>query len=339
MQGIGTLDFSSLFLSYSSLNACFDGAVRTKFMVFKLGYCILELFRIPLNDLPTTNETKSPRTFSEVGQRAVWGLIAFATVVGMLWLGWVGAMILAVPAVVIGLHEFRSMARAKGFSVGGRSIYVFGILMLVASLPILPESWRGVPWREIVMWAYLMWVMVVEVIRPSERPLERIMTSLFGVLYIPFLISFGMLLRYTPNDHVGFWYIIITAVGAYASDTGAYFVGGRFGKRKLAPEISPAKTLEGALGGLVFSMLMVFGMSEAIRPIISDVKLSEIWIFAILVSSAAQLGDLAESVIKRGFGVKDSGTFLPGHGGLLDRMDSLLFALPVAYYYLSVAVF
>ncbi len=292
-----------------------------------------------MNESTSTPETKPVRTTSEVGQRAVWGLIAFGTVVGMLWLGWIGAMILAVPAVVIGLHEFRSMARSKGYSVGGRSIYVFGVLMLVASLPILPENLRSVPWREIVMWAYVMWVMIVEVIRPSERPLERIMTSLFGLLYIPFLISFGMLLRYTPNDHIGFWYIIITAVGAYASDTGAYFVGGRFGKRKLAPEISPAKTLEGALGGLVFSMLMVFGMSEAIRPIISDVKLSEIWIFAILVSSAAQLGDLAESVIKRGFGVKDSGNFLPGHGGLLDRMDSLLFALPVAYYYLSVAVF
>lgn len=292
-----------------------------------------------MSESTTPIDTKPVRTTSEVGQRAVWGLIAFATVVGMLWLGWIGAMILAVPAVVIGLHEFRSMARSKGYSVGGRSIYVFGVLMLVASLPILPEHLRSVPWREIVMWAYVMWVMIVEVIRPSERPLERIMTSLFGLLYIPFLISFGMLLRYTPNDHVGFWYIIITAVGAYASDTGAYFVGGRFGKRKLAPEISPAKTLEGALGGLVFSMLMVFGMSEAIRPIISDVKLSEIWIFAILVSSAAQLGDLAESVIKRGFGVKDSGNFLPGHGGLLDRMDSLLFALPVAYYYLSVAVF
>lgn len=292
-----------------------------------------------MSESTSTTDIKPIRTPSEVGQRMVWGLIAFSTVVGMLWLGWTGALVLAVIAVVIGLHEFRRMARAKGFSVGGRSIYVFGVLMLVASLPILPENWRGVPWREIVMWSYLMWVMIVEVIRPSERPLERIMTSLFGVLYIPFLISFGLLLRYTPNDHVGFWYIVITALGAYASDTGAYFVGGRFGRRKLAPEISPAKTLEGALGGLVFSMLMVFGMSEAIRPIISDVKLSEIWIFAILVSSAAQLGDLAESVIKRGFGVKDSGNFLPGHGGLLDRMDSLLFALPVAYYYLSVAVF
>ncbi len=284
-------------------------------------------------------ETKKPRTPSELGQRTLWGLVAIFSVIGMLWIGWIGALVLAIPAVIIGLHEFRSMARSKGYSVGGRSIYVFGLLMLVASLPILPENLKTVPWREIVVWAYFTWVMVVEVIRPSERPLERIMTSLFGVLYIPFLMSFGFLLRYTPNDHVGFWYIIITVVGAYASDTGAYFVGGRFGKRKLAPEISPAKTLEGALGGLLFSMLMVFGMSEAIRPLISDVKLSEIWIFAILVSSAAQLGDLAESVIKRGFGVKDSGNFLPGHGGLLDRMDSLLFALPVAYYYLSVAVF
>ncbi|MFN3266144.1 MAG: phosphatidate cytidylyltransferase, partial [Deinococcales bacterium] len=122
-------------------------------------------------------------------------------------------------------------------------------------------------------------------------------------------------------------------------DVGAYTIGGLIGKRKLAPEISPSKTLEGSLGGLFCSALMLFLMQEAIRSFIPDVRIWEIWLFAILVSSAAQLGDLAESVIKRSLGAKDSGTFLPGHGGLLDRLDSLLFVLPVAYYFLSVAVF
>jgi phosphatidate cytidylyltransferase len=285
----------------------------------------------------------SSGAFRALPQRIVWSLVAFAVVVFCTWAGWVSLSLMLVAAVGMGLYEYRNMARRAGLAIGGRSIYVFAALMLLASQPWLREGiWfipAGIAWREIVLWAYVFWVMIVEVVRPSERPLERIMTSIFGMMYIPFLLSFGLLLRYYPNGTLGFWYVMIAAVGAYASDTGAYIVGGLFGKRKLAPEISPNKTLEGALGGLVFSALMVFIMQEAIRSFIPDVRVWEIWMFAILVSSAAQLGDLAESVIKRSLGAKDSGTFLPGHGGLLDRIDSLLFALPVAYYFLSLAVF
>jgi phosphatidate cytidylyltransferase len=282
-------------------------------------------------------------TFRTLPQRIVWSLVAFATVVFCTWAGWVSLTLMLVAAVWLGLYEYRNMARKAGLAIGGRSIYVFAVLLLLASQPWLREGiWfipAGIPWREIVLWAYVFWVMIVEVVRPSERPLERMMTSLFGMMYIPFLLSFGLLLRYYPDGTLGFWYAMIAAVGAFASDTGAYIFGGLFGKRKLAPEISPSKTLEGALGGLVFSALMVFLMQEAIRSFIPDVRVWEIWMFAILVSSAAQLGDLTESVIKRSLGTKDSGTFLPGHGGLLDRIDSLLFALPVAYYFLSLAVF
>lgn len=285
----------------------------------------------------------SSGAFRTLPQRMVSSLIAFAVVVAMTWAGWFSLSLLLAFAVSMGLYEYRNMARKAGLAIGGRSIYVFALLILLASQPWLREGiWfipAGIPWREIVLWAYVFWVMIVEVVRPSERPLERIMTSLFGMMYIPFLLSFGLLLRYYPNGELGFWYAMIAAVGAFSSDVGAYAIGGLFGKRKLAPEISPNKTLEGALGGMAFSALMLFIMQEAIRSFIPDVRVWEIWLFAILVSSAAQLGDLAESVIKRSLGAKDSGTFLPGHGGLLDRIDSLLFALPVAYYFLSVAVF
>ncbi len=291
-----------------------------------------------MNEPVTTNQ-ESARTgaFASLRDRAIFGILAFAIVIGVLRIGWTLMLPVLAFAAFQGLREFRGMTFRHGLELSNQSAYWFGTFILIASLPVWPQD---VPWREFVVAASVIAMLVGEVIRPSGVPLERVVYSFFGIIYIPYLMSYALLLRYTPNDTQGFWYLLLVLLGAYASDTGAYFAGGLFGKTKLAPEISPSKTIEGAIGGLVFSFLFVFLLSESLRAFAPPgANVYDALIFSLLVSSTAQLGDLAESVIKRSLGAKDSGNFLPGHGGILDRMDSILFALPVAYYFLKLAVF
>jgi phosphatidate cytidylyltransferase len=117
----------------------------------------------------------------------------------------------------------------------------------------------------------------------------------------------------------------------WAGDTGAYFAGRAFGKHKLAPEVSPKKTWEGAAASVVASVVVAGGY---VLTLIPEIPAVHVVVLAILANIAGQLGDLVESAMKRGAGVKDSGAILPGHGGFLDRVDSTLFALPVTYAYL-----
>lgn len=150
----------------------------------------------------------------------------------------------------------------------------------------------------------------------------------FGSLYIGLLGAHLILLRFLPEG--GSWLIIASAITA-SSDSGAYFVGRAIGKRKLCPNISPNKTVEGAVGGVFFGLLasVVFGL--LLLPEIN-------WFFLIgatvILTIVGIVGDLTESIIKRGTGTKDSGNCLAGHGGILDRVDSLLFVCPVLYYFL-----
>ena len=119
----------------------------------------------------------------------------------------------------------------------------------------------------------------------------------------------------------------------WASDIGAYFVGRAVGRRKLIPAVSPGKTVEGALGGVLFTVLVAWAyVALVLTPVAHlDVRPMGLVLFGVAVSVAAQLGDLAESLLKREAGVKDSSHLIPGHGGVLDRMDSIFFVLPVAY--------
>lgn len=152
---------------------------------------------------------------------------------------------------------------------------------------------------------------------------------IFGVVYVGFLCSHLLLLRYLENGAA--WLIIASAITA-SSDSGAYFVGTAIGKNKLCPNISPKKTVEGAVGGLLFAILAAFASAYLLLP---DVNSWFLMCVTVVLTIAAILGDLTESIIKRGTGTKDSGTWLRGHGGLLDRIDSLLFAVPVLYMILS----
>ncbi|MCK5312004.1 MAG: phosphatidate cytidylyltransferase [Desulfobacteraceae bacterium] len=155
---------------------------------------------------------------------------------------------------------------------------------------------------------------------------DSISKQIFGIVYIPFLLSLLVLIYNVENGHLWvLWLLFIT----FANDTGSYYAGSNFGKRHLAPNISPKKTYMGTVGGVLgaafigflFCYLFFHNLEKALLAIPCSV----------LIAVAGQVGDLFASALKRTAGVKDSGVILPGHGGMLDRIDGLLFSIPVLY--------
>ena len=159
------------------------------------------------------------------------------------------------------------------------------------------------------------------------RPTMNVAVTLMTFLYIAFLGSFAALLLTAPLDH-GIGLVLGAVLATIAHDIGSYFVGRWGGKTPLAPAISPGKTVEGLVGGSLATLLMCLVVVRAISPWDGG---KAFWL-AVVVAVAAPLGDLSESMIKRDLGVKDMGALLPGHGGVLDRIDALLFVMPATYY-------
>jgi len=184
----------------------------------------------------------------------------------------------------------------------------------------------------------------VELIRRERAPILNVGSTVFGAIYVGWLISHLVVLRgvwlvgLTPVPHtvtvgpyhpeIGACLVMLTFLGTWACDTGAYFIGRAFGKTKLAPRLSPNKTWEGAAGGFVSSIVVT-----TIAGYVIHLPLAHCLALGALFGVLTQLGDLSESSIKRELDIKDFGTMVPGHGGILDRFDSLLFTGPVAYYY------
>lgn len=268
--------------------------------------------------------------------RVLTSVVGFAAVSVVVWIGWVALLPALVVLSVMGLFEYIRMLDRNDIDVRRVSLGVFGAAIIVASLPMIPAPpWEGGSWREVVLTVALGYLLVMEVMRPGERPLERVVYSLFGLLYIPWLLGYFLLLRYTPDGETGLLYFALPLLATFAADIGGYFGGHFFGRRKLAPEVSPGKTVEGAIGGLAFSFVIVLVMTQ-LTQIGSPL---DALLLSILVASASQLGDLSESLIKRALKTKDSGSSLPGHGGFLDRLDSLLFAVPATYLFLNISLF
>ncbi len=151
--------------------------------------------------------------------------------------------------------------------------------------------------------------------------------SLFGLIYVPLLLAHAGLLRMLPEGRA--WVFLVLAI-VMASDTLAYLVGKTWGRRRLYEAVSPKKSIEGAIGGLAGGLLGAF---IGKLTFFSGLNGLDVLLLGVGVGLFSQLGDLVESLLKRSFGVKDSGTLIPGHGGMLDRLDSLLFAFPMTYYY------
>ena len=192
---------------------------------------------------------------------------------------------------------------------------------------------------------FLFGVFARQMFRPTGKhaPLEAMAYTLFGLMYVAWLFNFMTKIIYvvprTPHGAtLGQFYVLYLVVVTKFTDMGAYLVGSRIGRHQMMPHISPAKTWEGFFGSLVFAVAGSFLLVLLIPKQLAWFNFFHATILGLLIGLAAVVGDLGESIIKRSTGVKDSGALLPGIGGMLDLIDSLLFTAPLLFFYLRFLV-
>ena len=276
--------------------------------------------------------TRSEKEISEnkFVQRTVITLLFIAFVVLLVYLfpNWLYCLVV-VSFVVMGMFEFFRMVEKKG-------IFVYKYFGTIAGglIPIVVYMGNGFPGLEnleplFIVVACLI-ALTLQFIRRDDARDHMVSTSitLFALFYIGWFFSFIMKIKLLDNGaNLVFFLVLVTK----SADIGAYLVGRKFGKNELLPRISPKKTREGALGGTIFSVLiaLVLGM------FLTEFSFLHLIILGVVIAALGQVGDLAESLIKRDCNVKDSGSYLAGIGGIYDVIDSLLFTTPVFYFYVK----
>jgi phosphatidate cytidylyltransferase len=251
-------------------------------------------------------------------------LIALTVVaIKVLWL-----FIIVVSALIaLALNEFFVMVQARGFKV----FRYFGILIgLVIPLSIFFRFELTKSWELLFIILALVSLFLIQLSRKdATASVVALSVTMFGILYISWLFSFIIKLRFLPHGDALVGMLILTVK---SGDIGAYIIGSRFGKTPLIGPISPKKTIEGTLGGILFSILFCI-LSKTFLPIFD---FSHLLFLGLFMGVLSLFGDLSESLLKRDCQVKDAGKLLPGLGGVLDVIDSLLFATPAIYFYMSV---
>ncbi len=271
---------------------------------------------------------------SELTRRIIFAVIAAPASVAIVYFGdWLLAIVLSVLAA-LGAWEFFRMAR----ETGALPLEPAGIA-LAALLPVAIHGQRlgvyNLSLTAIVAMILVLFASTIWLRGPAGKPMSAASITAFGVLYAG-LLSYIYTVRYhdyAVGAGAGTALVFLPIFLTWSTDVGAYAFGRMFGKRKLIPSVSPAKTVEGAVGGLGLTIVICLLYVRFILMPYAQLGLTiqGAVLFAIVISVAAQIGDLAESLLKREAGVKDSSRIIPGHGGILDRFDSLLFVMPIAF--------
>ncbi|MFI2857017.1 phosphatidate cytidylyltransferase [Paenibacillus sp. JSM ZJ436] len=257
-------------------------------------------------------------------ERIVTGIVAGALFLGLCLAGglWYHLLILAMS--LVGYYEFARSAK----------LAPFGATAIVGYLGVL---WFVFPWSLLeiqlqvsfiqIMWTLLLLFLLVTVFSKNKTGIQLVSVMFLGVVYIGTGFSYIAESRAASDGNGLFWTFLLFA-SIWASDAGAYFVGKKIGRTKLWPAISPNKTIEGALGGVFIAILtsLVFSVfSGGILPV------GQALLIGLVSAVIGQLGDLIQSAYKRVYGIKDSGSILPGHGGILDRCDSWIIVFPFVH--------
>lgn len=263
--------------------------------------------------------------------RVITGVIIGFIVLGAVIAGGISLMLLVLCIVFAGSKEFVNILQHKGFRPFLRLILVVDLLFVILT------TFNRFDLVPVIMALGTVGAFMAVLFKGRQPYIANVATTILGFIYGGWLPCFVILLRQLEQDSLGFFtmrmssglgFIMLLFFTILLTDVGAYLVGSKFGKRPLAPVISPKKTVEGAIGGSIAGIFVALLIGYFL-----ELQWYQSLIAGILITLFAQLGDLAESLIKRDAGVKDSGDALPGHGGFLDRADSYLFSTPIAYFY------
>jgi len=239
--------------------------------------------------------------------------------------------VIVLAGLGLGLGEFFRLVEARKLKVlRAEGFLVLGCLLLpwMGSASLRPYAAEGFLLGLLILTLSFLW---------SKRPLRAMVVSVsvtfWGAAYFGILGQYFLRLRDLPH---GAWHLSWLFIATWAYDTGGYFAGKWWGKRHFAPLASPKKTVEGCVGGVLLTLIGLLIFWKAFDFYAGFYSLGDILVLALSLSLFGQLGDLVESLIKRSLTAKDSGSILPGHGGIFDRIDSLLFNAPVLFYYLTI---
>jgi len=272
-------------------------------------------------------------------QRILTSIIGIPILYLIFYLGGVWFLLLFLIVILMAESELIVLLNKKGFSVQKGLIFLSGVILPVA-------AYFGFVYFSIVSAAVIIITLLLMLMQEQQgEALAETALNLLAIIYLGWFLSYAILLRNIGDREymrvlgesnqglgdLGFFYIIFVVTCSFLNDTGAYYIGKWKGKKKLSPSISPGKTVVGTIAGLISSII-----TGAVVNLIFGSPLSYSWVFflGLIVAISAIFGDLFESKIKRIVGVKDSGAIFPGHGGVLDRFDSLILVFPVSYYFI-----
>lgn len=272
---------------------------------------------------------------TEFPKRLLVAIVLIPIVVACIWLGGPALVTLLALASGLAAWEFFRLAEVRG----ARPLTAVGVV-ISALLPVVVHArYLGfwVPPVSVVALLVPLLLTVVLFVRGSDGgPMAAVGTTLTGIVYTGGMLSFAYALRhheFIVDARGGTALVLLPVVVTWLNDTGAYVAGRAFGRAKLMPSVSPGKTWAGAYGAVVASVLTTWVLAAYVLPPMAHLTMRPVGVLVVGIglSLAAQVGDLAESMFKREAGVKDSSSLIPGHGGVLDRVDSLLFTLPVGF--------
>ncbi len=261
-------------------------------------------------------------------QRILVAIISIPVLIFLTYVGNIPFLILSICIGVVAFFEFSKMIAGKNISTN----LPIGILSISA---IMINNYITFTDFSIIILFSVLLLLMAELFKNKGSAINNLGASLIGIFYIGLfassLVGLREFFKYSEILYTEAGYLIIAIFASiWVCDSAAYFIGSAIGKHKLFPRVSPKKSWEGAIAGFIFAVVTIIAARELFLDILS---LTDTLIIGIIVGIFGQVGDLVESLVKRDAGVKDSSSIIPGHGGIFDRFDSILFVLPMVYLY------